>query len=164
MRALRRLSTSYREFKFIARGFVSKSHPILAQIIPIRRCNLSCTYCNEYDDVSPPVPTEVMFRRIDKLAGLGTAVITLSGGERLLHPDLDKIIRHIRGTGAIASLISNCYLLTRERIHRLNDAGLDHFQVSIDNVEPDEISKKSLRLLNKKLVWLAELADFRVNV
>ena len=32
----------------------------MAHIIPIRRCNLSCTYCNEYDDFSKPVPTEVM--------------------------------------------------------------------------------------------------------
>jgi MoaA/NifB/PqqE/SkfB family radical SAM enzyme len=105
-----------------------------------------------------------MFRRIDKLGELGTTVITLSGGEPLLHPDLDRIIRRIRETGAIASLISNCYLLTRERIEQLNEAGLEHFQVSIDNVEPDEVSKKSLKVLNKKLVWLAELADFRVNI
>jgi MoaA/NifB/PqqE/SkfB family radical SAM enzyme len=110
------------------------------------------------------VPLDVMYRRIDKLGELGTTVITLSGGEPLLHPDLDRIIRRIRETGAVASLISNCYLLTHDRIHKLNRAGLDHFQVSIDNVEPDEVSKKSLRLLDKKLQWLAETAEFRVNI
>ena len=31
-----------REFKMIAKGLASKDHPILAHIIPIRRCNLSC--------------------------------------------------------------------------------------------------------------------------
>ena len=34
------------------------AHPLLVQIIPIRRCNIDCGYCNEYDKVSPPVPTE----------------------------------------------------------------------------------------------------------
>ena len=61
----------------------------MAHIIPMRRCNLSCTYCNEYDDLSKPVPIETMFQRLDRLAELGTSVITISGGEPLLHPDLD---------------------------------------------------------------------------
>ena len=34
--------------------------PTPAQIIPIRRCNLACTYCNEFDKTSPPVPTDEM--------------------------------------------------------------------------------------------------------
>lgn len=164
MRRLRTLHIYYRELKFIAKGLLSPEHPILAQIIPIRRCNLSCGYCNEYDDNSDPVPTDVMFKRLDRLAEMGTTAITISGGEPLLHPDLEEIIGRIRRHGMLAGLISNCYLLTRERILKLNEAGLEHFQVSIDNVEPDEVSKKSLRLLDKKLVWLSELAQFKVNV
>ena len=54
----------------VARGFQSASHPILAQIVPIRRCNLACTYCNEYDELSTPVPLATMRERIDQLAGL----------------------------------------------------------------------------------------------
>ena len=68
------------------------THPILAQIIPIRRCNLDCSYCNEYDKTSDPVPLDEMLRRIDRLADLGTGIVTLSGGEPLLHPDLDAIV------------------------------------------------------------------------
>jgi MoaA/NifB/PqqE/SkfB family radical SAM enzyme len=164
MKIKKRLSIFYREFKFLAKGLLSTKHPVLAQIIPMRRCNLSCGYCNEYDDVSSPVPTEEMFRRIDKLADLGTRVVTLSGGEPLLHPDLEKIIARIRQRGMMATLISNGYLMTRERIVKLNQSGLDYFQISIDNVAPDEISKKSLKVLDKKLEWLAELAEFRVNI
>ena len=66
------------------------------QIVPIRRCNIDCGYCNEYDKVSPPVPTEAMLSRIDKLADLGTSVVAFSGGEPMLHPDLDVLIRRIR--------------------------------------------------------------------
>ena len=105
-----------------------------------------------------------MLRRIDRLAALGTGVVTLSGGEPLLHPDLDEIIRHIRRHGAIATLITNGYLLTRDRIRRLNRAGLDHLQISIDNVMPDEVSKKSLKVLDQKLRWLADEGEFDVTV
>jgi MoaA/NifB/PqqE/SkfB family radical SAM enzyme len=136
----------------------------MAHIIPIRRCNLSCTYCNEYDDFSPPVPKDVMIHRINLLADLGTSILTLSGGEPMLHPDLDEIIAAMRRRGVIAGMITNGYLLMPDRIKRLNDAGLDHMQISIDNVKPDEVSKKSLKVLDKKLQMLAEHAQFHVNI
>src|SRR5947207_9806881 len=146
------------------RGLVHTPHPLLVQIIPIRRCNIDCGYCNEYDKVSAPVPTDVMKRRIDRLAALGTSVVAFSGGEPMLHPDLDDLIRHIRARGMMAGLITNGYFLMPKRIHDLNDAGLDFLQISIDNVEPDEVSKKSLRLLDKKLEHLKEHATFDINI
>ena len=148
----------------IAKGLVSNDHPVLAHIIPIRRCNLSCKYCNEYDTVSKPVPLETMFARIDHLAALGTTIICISGGEPLLHPRLDDIIGRVRSHGILAGLITNGYLLTADRIKALNRAGLEHLQISIDNVQPDDISKKSLKVLDKKLQLLAEFAEFHVNI
>lgn len=153
-----------RETRMFVRAMQSASHPILAQIVPTRRCNLDCAYCNEYDKVSSPVPLNRMLRRIDRLAELGTTIITLSGGEPMLHPDLDAIIQRIRQRGAIATLITNGLLLTRDRIKGLNRAGLDYLQISIDNVLPDEISKKSLKVLDLKLQWLAKYAEFQVTI
>jgi MoaA/NifB/PqqE/SkfB family radical SAM enzyme len=150
-----------REF---ARGLAHTAHPLLVQIIPIRRCNIDCGYCNEYDKVSDPVPTGVLTSRIDKLKLLGTSVVAFSGGEPMLHPDLDGLIRHIRRRGMMAGLITNGYFLVPKRIMELNEAGLDFLQISIDNVEPDEVSKKSLRLLDKKLQHLKEHATFDVNI
>ena len=153
-----------REMRMIAKGLLSTRHPLLAHIIPIRRCNLACTYCNEFDDFSKPVPTEEMFARIDRLGAMGTSIITISGGEPLLHPELDAIIARIRRNGIIAGLITNGYLLVAERIERLNRAGLEYLQISIDNVQPDDVSKKSLKVLDKKLELLAEHAEFHVNI
>jgi MoaA/NifB/PqqE/SkfB family radical SAM enzyme len=153
-----------RELRMIWRGLIDTDHPILAHLIPIRRCNLACKYCNEYDSFSKPVPIMTMLRRVDRLAELGTSIITISGGEPLLHPELDAIIRQIRQRGMIAGLITNGFLLNAERIERLNRAGLDHLQISIDNVEPDEVSKKSLKTLDYRLRLLAEHADFHVNI
>jgi MoaA/NifB/PqqE/SkfB family radical SAM enzyme len=153
-----------REYAMVTRALASTGHPVLAQIVPMRFCNLSCAYCNEYDKVSKPVPVDEMCRRIDHLGRLGTAMIGISGGEPLTHPELDDIISRMRRTGAIAGMITNGYLLNVERIERLNRAGLDHLQISIDNLEPDEISKKSLKVLDKKLGMLAEHAEFHVNI
>src|SRR5579884_1648278 len=158
------LGRRLRELKLIAKGALSTKHPVMAHIIPIRRCNLSCTYCNEYDNYSKPVPKDVMFSRLDKLSELGTTIITFSGGEPLLHPELDELIAHVRGNGALACMITNGYLLTPERVKRLNDAGLDHMQISIDNVMPDDVSKKSLKVLDRKLQILSEHALFHVNI
>ena len=82
----------------------------------------------------------------------------------MLHPDLEEIISHIRRVGAMAGLITNGYLLMPDRIRGLNEAGLDYLQISIDNVMPDDVSKKSLKVLDKKLQMLAEHADFHVNI
>jgi MoaA/NifB/PqqE/SkfB family radical SAM enzyme len=163
-RKLRAVSWQLRQAHVIARALHSRYHPIVAHIIPVRRCNLACAYCNEYDNFSQPVPTEVMLRRIDRLHELGTTIITFSGGEPLLHPDLDDLIRHIRSHGLIATLITNGLLLSPDRIQRLNRAGLDSLQISIDNVLSDQVSKKSLKVLDKKLQWLAEYAEFNVNI
>jgi len=148
----------------IAKGLLSTEHPLLVHIIPTRRCNLACTYCNEFDDYSKPVPADEMFRRIDRLGEMGTSIVTISGGEPLLHPDLDLIIRRIRDNGIIAGLITNGYLLVAERIERLNRAGLEYLQISIDNSVPDEVSKKSLKVLDAKLELLAEHAEFHINI
>ena len=158
------LKIKLREARFITRALFSTRHPVLAHVIPMRRCNLDCAYCNEYDKTSEPVPMDEMRRRLDKLAELGTSVVTISGGEPMMHPDIYEIIRHIRRRGMLAGLITNGYYLTPEKIRKLNATGLEYLQISIDNVEPDEVSKKSLKLLDKRLRWLNEFADFQVNI
>jgi MoaA/NifB/PqqE/SkfB family radical SAM enzyme len=160
----RAVSRRYREARMVAAALKSPHRPILAQIIPVRRCNLSCVYCNEYDKTSEPAPVEEMARRIDRLAALGTLAITFSGGEPLLHPELENLVERIRRHNIIATLITNGYLLTAERVKRLNRAGLDYLQISIDNVEPDDVSKKSLKVLDQKLRLLAEFAEFDVTI
>jgi MoaA/NifB/PqqE/SkfB family radical SAM enzyme len=159
-----RFTRTFRELRMVTWGLLDTAHPILAQIVPMRRCNLACGYCNEYDKTSDPVPLPAMLRRIDRLAELRTSIVTISGGEPMMHPELDAIIRRVRDRGMLAGLITNGFYLGPERIQRLNDAGLEHLQISIDNVTPDEVSQKSLKTLDKKLQHLAEHARFHINI
>ncbi|MBL8149873.1 MAG: radical SAM protein [Blastocatellia bacterium] len=153
-----------REYKLIFKGLLSTDHPVVAHIIPIRRCNLACAYCNEYDDHSAGIPLDVMKSRIKKLASLGLSALVFSGGEPLLHPHLDEMISYSRSLGILTALITNGYLLVPDRIKRLNQAGLDYMQISIDNLEPDDVSFKSMKVLDKKLQMLHEHATFAVNI
>jgi len=148
----------------VVKALISNKHPFLAQIVPMRKCNLACKYCNEFDHTSDPVPLSDVKCWIDKLADLGTAHVTISGGEPMLHPELDRIISHIRRRKMIAGLITNGSHLDPDRIKRLNSAGLEFLQISIDNIDGDEVSKKSLRFLDQKLEHLSRHAKFRVNI
>ena len=138
--------------------------PVLVQMVVTRRCNLSCGYCNEYDDVSDPIPFERLKEQIDHVAALGTIVLTFTGGEPLLHPQLDELIAYAVSKGLQVTSITNGYPVTRTWIQRLNEAGLTFLQISIDNLEPNEVSQKSLSKIRKKLELLKEHAKFGVNV
>lgn len=160
----RKLSRNARATREVVRGLFDTDHPLLVHIVPVRRCNIACGYCNEYDKVSQPVPIDRLERWVDRLAELGTSVVACSGGEPLLHPELERLIRRVRERGMMAGLITNGYLLSERKIAALNEAGLDFLQISIDNVEPDAVSKKSLRLLDGKLECLSKCAEFDVNI
>src|SRR5262249_29620246 len=112
----------------------SPRRPLLVQLVVTRRCNLSCGYCHEFDSASAPVDAVQLTRRIDHAAHLGTVVLTLTGGEPLLHPELDVFVARVASHGMTCTLISNGYALTPEWIRRLNDAGLSWLQMSVDNI------------------------------
>jgi MoaA/NifB/PqqE/SkfB family radical SAM enzyme len=147
-----------------ALALFDSKRPFLAQVVVTRRCNLSCGYCNEYDDVSSPVPFEELKARIDHLAALGTVVVTLTGGEPLLHPRLDELVAHVVAHGMVCTMISNGYAFTKRWIERLNAAGLTLVQISIDNLEPNDVSQKSLSKIQHRLAGLKEHARFGVNI
>jgi MoaA/NifB/PqqE/SkfB family radical SAM enzyme len=148
----------------LARAVLDRDRPLIANLIIMRRCNLSCGYCYEYDKVSPPVPLEALKARVDHIARLDAVFVTLTGGESLMHPDADKVVAYVREKGMTPFLNTNGYLLTRDWIERMNEAGLYGMQISIDNVNPNDVSKKSLKTLLPKLRLLAKHAKFRVRI
>ncbi len=138
--------------------------PFLVQLVVTRRCNLSCTYCNEFDDHSPPVSVELLKERIDKIADLGCFALELTGGEPMLHSEIFELLNYARSKRRFHKLmmISNAYLLNREKVQRLNEAGLQEMQISVDGVEPNDSTIKVLKTLRRKLEVIAEEARFKV--
>lgn len=137
--------------------------PWLAQLVIIRRCNLSCGYCSEYDKTSEPIPFALLEARLEKLRQLRTWTVCLTGGEPTLHPRLPDLVQEMQRLGfRRRQLITNGLLLTRELIERLNASGLTDMQISVDGVAPNAVTAKTLKPLRPKLELLATHARFQV--
>jgi len=101
---------------------VIDSRPMYAQVVLTDDCNLSCTYCDEYLPGGPSVPLSELTARVDKLDELGVVVYDFLGGEPLMHPHLYKLVAHTkskRGGSNVVTIITNCFLLTRDLIRSL---------------------------------------------
>ncbi len=140
--------------------------PFFTQLVVIRRCNLHCGYCNEYDSTSNPVAVEVLKTRIGKLKELGAFSICFTGGEPTLHPELCALIKEARYRQRFlrTSMITNGTYLTRDLIEQLNEAGLQDMQISIDGVKRNEMTVKVLDTLRARLGLLKSYARFNVVV
>jgi MoaA/NifB/PqqE/SkfB family radical SAM enzyme len=163
-RPARRLDDARLAFRIAKSALIDPLRPLIANLIVTRRCNLACRYCHEYDKVSPPVPLETLKQRIDHLARLRAVFVTLTGGESLLVPHLPEVVAYVREKGMVPFVNTNGYLLTRAWIEELDAAGLYGLQISIDNVNPNDVTKKSLKVLRPKLELLARYATFRVRI
>lgn len=143
-----------------------KYSPFVTQLVVTRHCNLSCAYCNEYSNQAHPLPLKTLIKRANKLKSLGAYSITLTGGEPLTHPEIFELIRCCRYDLKFfrTTLISNGFLLTTDNIEKLNVAGLQDLQISVDGIYSNEQTKKSLSLLRKNLHHLKKLARFNVIV
>ena len=110
------------------------------------RCNLACPYCLP-DGVEPPglLTLAQRLRVIEAAVALGARSLRLTGGEPLLHPQLEELIRAVqplraRGLAEIA-LTSNGVLLSAERARALRAAGLDRITLSLDGTSGAAVAR-----------------------
>jgi AdoMet-dependent heme synthase len=99
-------------------------------------CDLTCVHCRaSAQPVRDPheLTTGEGKALLDSIAGLGTPLVVLSGGDPSNRPDLPDLIAHAKGLGLRAATIPAATdKLTRERVRELKAAGLDQLAVSID--------------------------------
>jgi cyclic pyranopterin phosphate synthase len=110
------------------------------------RCNLACPYCLP-DGEEPPglLNLEQRLAVIAASVALGASSLRLTGGEPLLHPQLDALLAAVQplrdqGLREIA-LTSNGLLLTAERAMRLRQAGLDRLTLSLDGTTAASVAQ-----------------------
>src|SRR5207253_1350389 len=125
--------------------------PLQCSLYLTDKCNLDCSYCTEYDNSKPHPKLEDLKLWIRKIRDLGTMRIALVGGEPLLHPDVVEIVRYCRELGFATSLTTNGFLLTRKLLKKLEEAGLQVMQISVDRMTPSAITKKSFKTILPKL-------------
>lgn len=151
--ALRKNFRDTRYLRTLKRAFDDR--PVQCSLYVTDRCNLDCAYCTEYDNTRPHPKLADIRRWLDHIARLGTVRVALVGGEPMMHPDIVEIVRHAREVGLATSLTTNGFLLTADRVARLEDAGLEVMQMSIDRMTPSAITRKSLKSVAKKIDLVA---------
>lgn len=103
------------------------------------RCPLQCPYCSNPLELERPTGELTATQWGDvfrQAAAMGALQLHLSGGEPTARRDLEEILAYAVDAGLYTNLITSAVLLTRERLARLADLGLDHVQVSIQDIEP----------------------------
>jgi pyrroloquinoline quinone biosynthesis protein E len=103
------------------------------------RCPLQCPYCSNplaLEGASTELDTAAWQDVLGQAAQLGVLQLHLSGGEPTLRRDLEDIVATASEVGLYTNLITAGVLLSRQRLEELATRGLDHVQVSIQDVEP----------------------------
>jgi len=129
------------------------------------RCPLQCPYCSnplELERVNQELTTAEWQDVMRQAAELGILQIHLSGGEPTVRKDLEDIVEVAAKAGLYTNLITAGVTLTRDRLKRLKEIGLDHVQLSIQDVDDanaERISAYKGGLAKKREVgkWVREL-------
>ncbi len=104
------------------------------------RCPLACPYCSNPLELvarDRELPTEVWLRVLRQAAELGVLQVHLSGGEPTLRTDLETIVAEARALELYTNLITAGVGLSARRLEALVAAGLDHVQLSVQDVDPE---------------------------
>lgn len=128
------------------------------------RCPLRCAYCSNpvhLTAMGPELDTAIWSRVFGEAEAIGVVQVTLTGGEPLLRPDLEKLVASARRRDLYSTLITSGIPLVKERLVRLKAEGLEAVQLSIQDIEPHTARRIAGvdALLEKKRVagWIREL-------
>jgi len=102
------------------------------------RCPLACPYCSNplaLEDRADELDAVSWARVFDEAAAMGVLQVHLSGGEPASRRDLVEIAASAHEAGLYTNLITSSVGLDAARLARLKDAGLDHVQLSLQDVD-----------------------------
>lgn len=108
------------------------------------RCPLQCPYCSnpvELERVNAELTTAEWQDVMRQAAALGVLQIHLSGGEPTARKDLEEIVKVAADVGLYTNLITAGVTLTRDRLAKLAEVGLDHVQLSVQDVDPENADR-----------------------
>ena len=102
-------------------------------------CNLRCKHC--YGSFGPSaakfyLDTQRVIQLIKQAAKLGFYQLDLTGGEALLHPELDKILKAAYEYGMIVTIFSNLTLLTVKHLEMFSQYRVRKIVTSVESIKP----------------------------
>ena len=136
-----------------ARSFLFRNKPVVCHFFATERCNLRCPYCTVFNNPRPEVDLESTKKIIDRIAKLGIANFSITGGEPLLRREIYDIINYAATKIPYVRITSNG-LLPLEYYKKLLASRIDGFSISVDSVESSE------PLQDKQAVKSFEVIDY----
>ena len=143
---------------------------LLAEVT--HRCPLHCPYCSNPLDLlraESEIGTEDWKRVLTEARELGVLQLGLSGGEPMVRKDLEELATHARSLGLYTTLVTSGLGLTRKRAEALRAAGLEHVQISVQDVDPETAERiagvSSVKQKQAAIALVKELGfAFSINV
>ncbi len=142
-----------------------KRFPLILMLEPLFRCNLACTGCGKIQH--PPeilkqnLSPEDCFKAAEEC---GAPVVSIPGGEPLLHPQIDEIVRGLVARKKFVYLCSNGLLLEKS-LHKFEPSPYLNFTVHLDGMREkhDEcVDRKGVFDTAIKAIQAAKAKGFRV--
>ena len=110
-------------------GYIMR-YPTVVSLEMTHSCNCNCNHCN----MGGKIPGEKLInaaRYSELIKELKPIIVQISGGEPLLRDDLEDIVRAVKKQAPYVIVVSNGWLLTRERYESLREAGIDQLSISL---------------------------------
>jgi hopanoid biosynthesis associated radical SAM protein HpnH len=109
--------------------------PLIVEMEPLFTCNLACAGCGKIQQ-----PTEILRRRlsveeaVNGVVESGAPMVSIAGGEPLLHPDIDEMVAELVKRKKFVYLCTNGILLSR-RLQRFTPSPYFTWVVHIDGLQ-----------------------------
>jgi MoaA/NifB/PqqE/SkfB family radical SAM enzyme len=113
--------------------------PVLCNYYVTYRCNASCGFCDIWEKPSPYVNLHTAGENFKSLKKLGVKVIDFTGGEPLLHREIDQLLSLAKKHGFITTLTTNCLLYPKWATRLTGLVDMLHF--SLDSADKDKHDK-----------------------
>lgn len=147
--------------------------PLTGSLQANKCCNSRCAYCGIWEINAKNPPVEDLFLAVNQLADLGVRMISITGGEPFLHPDLPQVIQLMDQRGILSSTMTNGLMLNQKKLVPILSAGINSLCVSLDTIDADiyrQIRGVALDPVLDGIRYVAEirnefptLSDFSIN-
>src|SRR5437764_7245992 len=111
-----------------------KKYPLVMELEPLFACNLKCAGCGKiqqpHDVLKQRMPVEQAIGAIEEC---GAPMVSLAGGEPLMHPQIDEIVRQLVARKKFVFLCTNALLLPR-KLDKFFPSSYFAFVVHMDGV------------------------------
>ncbi len=144
-----------------------RRYPLVLMLEPLFRCNLACAGCGKID-----YPDEILNRRLsveeclDAVEECGAPVVSIPGGEPLLHKEIGEIVAALVARKRFVYLCTNALLLEK-KLHLFTPSPYLTFSVHLDGLQDEHdraVDQEGVFQRAVRAIHAVKAAGYRVNV